>query len=213
MKQDNRLLVGTGSSVAGVLALVIIGGFLAPVVKHESAQTFAIQQSNRMIAAAPDDEQEAPAENSEEETPVSPFRGAPSVGNPGVKAKPVDTDMPVATIEKGTKSGIKTVERVCINEEADFLSLWRRHRTGSLKSDPAPSVDFEHNMVVAVFQGENATDSGFIEIASVKLLPDKVLVITKQSDDSNPKSASDRSTTASFHIAKTTKSALPVSFE
>lgn len=213
MKQDKRLLVRTGSSAAGILMLVIIGGLMAPVTKHETAQTHAIQQGNRMIASAPEEEPETSAENSDEETPVSPFRGAPSVGNPGVKAKPVETDMPVATIEKGTKSGIRSVERVCINDEADFLSLWRRHRTGSLKSDPAPSIDFEHNMVVAVFQGENSTDSGFIEIASVKLLPDKVLVVTKQSDDSNPKSESDRSTTNSFHIAKTTKSALPVSFE
>lgn len=135
------------------------------------------------------------------------------IAEPGVRNKPTDSDMPFSTIEKGTKSGIKSAQQICIREEADWVALWRRHRDGSLVSDTAPPVDFENNMVVAVFQGEGVTDSGFVEIDRIKLLPDKVLVILGQGNESNEQSESDRTTTSSFHITKTTRSALPVVFQ
>jgi len=134
------------------------------------------------------------------------------VAEPGVRNKPSDVDAPFYTLEKGTKSGIKTAERVCIKEEEDYVALWRRHRAGSLVSDTAPPVDFEHCMVIAIFQGEGSSDSGFVEIDRVKQLPDKVLVmIHETSDQGNQKS--DRTTTSSFHIARTAKSTLPVVFQ
>jgi hypothetical protein len=136
-----------------------------------------------------------------------------SLAEPGVRNKPSDSDMPFYTIEKGTKSGIKSAERICVREEEEWLTLWRRHRAGSLVSDTAPPVDFEHNMVIAIFQGEGTNDSGFVEIDRVKLLPDKVLVIISEGDANSPKSESDRSTTTSFHIAKTSKNSLPVVFQ
>ena len=105
------------------------------------------------------------------------------VAEPSVKNKPSDVDIPFYTVEKGTKSGIREPERLAIEEEEEWLAMWPRHRTGMLKADAAQPMDFEHCMVIAVFQGEDSSNSGFVEIQSVKLLPDKVLVIRRESYD------------------------------
>jgi hypothetical protein len=68
-------------------------------------------------------------------------------------------------------------------------------------------------MVLAVFQGEGENDSGFVEIEKVKQLADRILVVLKRSDAKSPTSEGERATTTSFHIARITKSSLPVVFE
>lgn len=136
--------------------------------------------------------------------------GYARVAEPGVKKKRSEADTPFYTLEKGTKSGIKTAEQFAIKEEEDWLSLWRRHRAGSLESIPTPSVDFEYCMVVAVFQGESSTKPGLLEIERVRTLPDKVVVTVREWERDVP--VSGRGTTSSFHIVKTARSALPVVF-
>lgn len=137
--------------------------------------------------------------------------GYASVAEPGRPNKPSDSDCPIVTIEKGTKSGIKTVERLTIKEDNEWRALWRRHRTGSLVSDTAPPVDFEHSMVLAVFQGEGSTNSGLVNIDRVKVMPDKVMVFINETEAETP-DGKDKSTTSCFHIVKIGKSSLPVVF-
>ncbi|MDZ4834851.1 MAG: hypothetical protein SGJ27_13820 [Candidatus Melainabacteria bacterium] len=138
--------------------------------------------------------------------------GYASVAEPSLPTKPSDGDLPVHTIEKGTKSGIKTPERLSIKEDGEWRTLWRRHRTGSLRSDAAPSVDFDHCMVLAAFQGEGTTNAGMVNIDRVKVLTDKVMVFVNESDTDTPSGGNDKSTSSSFHIVKVGKSTLPVVF-
>lgn len=137
--------------------------------------------------------------------------GYVTVAEPGHPNKPSDSDCPIFTIEKGTKSGIKTAERVAIKEESDWRALWRRHREGSLVSDTVPSVDFDHSMVLAVFQGEGTKNCGLVNIDRVKVLPDKVVVFINEIEPETP-SGNDKTTTSCFHIVKVGKSTLPVVF-
>jgi hypothetical protein len=137
--------------------------------------------------------------------------GFETVAEPGHPNKPSNSDCPIVTIEKGTKSGIKTAEQVVIKEDADWRTLWRRHRTGSLVSDTAPPVDFDHSMVLAVFQGEGTTNCGLVNIDRVKVLPDKVVVFVNEIEPETP-SGNDKTTTSCFHIVKVGKSPLPVVF-
>jgi hypothetical protein len=137
--------------------------------------------------------------------------GFETVAEPGVPSKPSDSDIPIYTIEKGTKSGIKTEERVCIKDDGEWRTLWRRHRSGSLVSDPTPNVDFEHCMVLAVFQGEGNANHGLVSVDRVKVLSDKVMVFINESEPDTP-GGNEKSTTSCFHIVKAGKTTLPVVF-
>ncbi len=137
-----------------------------------------------------------------------------SVTDPDVKRKPSASDVQFTTIEKGTKSGIKSAERVTVTEDEEWLTLWRRHKAGNLEGGTTPKIDFERYMVIAIFQGEGSEEGGLVEIERIKLLPDKMVVYIAQSDANggpNPQEGA-RSTTSAYHIVKVTKNSLPVVF-
>jgi hypothetical protein len=211
MTQSKETKIGTAGGVS-IVALVTVVAFStygwlktsehSEILKAHAA-TPADDDSVRSIAY------DAPAEAVEE----SPTSGAAETVEAGASEKSSETTVPFQTVAKGTKSGIKTGERMCVTEEEEWLGLWRRHLTGSLQTEPCPSVDFEHNMLLAVFQGEGDADSGFVEIEKVKQLPDKILVVLKRNDAKAPTSEGERATTTSFHIAKTAKINLPVVFQ
>ena len=64
----------------------------------------------------------------------------------------VGSPMPTTTIAAGTVSQIHTLTRVVVREQAAWTDLWRRH-TG--RADAPPAVDFDRDMVAAVFAGDS----------------------------------------------------------
>ncbi len=136
------------------------------------------------------------------------------IAEPTLKKKPSDQDMPFYTVAKGTKSGIKSSERFAIRDEDEWLSLWRRHKRGSMTPEVAPPLDFDEQMVVAVFQGEGTHDCGLIEIDRIRSLPDQVLVTLREGDaPGGGQSQGEKTTTSCFHIVKTARNELPVTFQ
>src|SRR5581483_7675901 len=84
------------------------------------------------------------------------------VMDPDIKKKPSVRDVPFYTVDKGTKSGIKTADRMVIRDEEDWIALWRRHKTDDLAARTMPSVNFDQSMIIAVFQGQESAEAGLI---------------------------------------------------
>ncbi|MBK9144766.1 MAG: hypothetical protein IPM23_19915 [Candidatus Melainabacteria bacterium] len=129
---------------------------------------------------------------------------------PKMPPKPASNEVDFTTIARGSFSGIKTAERLAIRDEGTWLSVWHRHSSELQYCDPAPHVDFEKSMVVAVFQGEGSSRSGLIQVDCIKAFQDKIVVLLSDSGQTGGKGA--RNTTRSFHIVKTPRSLLPVVF-
>ncbi|MBZ0184982.1 MAG: hypothetical protein K8F91_01930 [Candidatus Obscuribacterales bacterium] len=129
---------------------------------------------------------------------------------PDLPRKPASCEIAFTTVAKGGYSGIKTSERLAIREEGTWLTVWHRHTSDKRASDTAPHVDFEKNMVVAIFQGEANAKAGLIQVDSIKLFKDKMVVLVNEGAQSSGKGA--LSTTRSFHMVRIPRSSLPVAF-
>jgi hypothetical protein len=79
---------------------------------------------------------------------------------------PVAPSTPVQmnTINSDMMSGIDRAEQLVVRTAAEWQSLWQRHAPGR----PAPAVDFNKNMVLAVFLGSRPSGGYQVQITGVK---------------------------------------------
>jgi hypothetical protein len=90
------------------------------------------------------------------------------IGVAPVAGTPVEQTVriPHATIEQGQRSGIRDRKLVVVRTPAEWKALWRAHR--SQGTQPVPAIDFQTEMVVAVFAGEKSTGGYRVEIVCVE---------------------------------------------
>jgi hypothetical protein len=80
--------------------------------------------------------------------------------------------LPVRSIDRGVRSGIDAPEQVVVHTTQEWTELWRRH--GS--SRPLPPVDFDREMVVAVFAGTRPTAGYAVTITAARAQGDGLVV-------------------------------------
>jgi VWFA-related protein len=108
--------------------------------------------------------------------PAAPRAAAPGAAAPGAPA-PVTPVAPVApepappmtpvqpaTLNSDMMSGIDRPEQLVVRTAPEWQSLWQRHAPGR----PAPAVDFNKSMIVAVFLGSRPTGGYQVEITRVR---------------------------------------------
>ena len=61
--------------------------------------------------------------------------------------------VPFETIDRGASSGIQDPLQAVYRNEEDFRSFWADHTSNAFPPPKAPDVNFNANMVVAVFWG------------------------------------------------------------
>ena len=59
-----------------------------------------------------------------------------------------------ANLDKGSRSGLRERKFVVIKTANEWKELWSSHVLGSIPPKALPSVDFQTEMIVAVFLGE-----------------------------------------------------------
>jgi len=64
------------------------------------------------------------------------------------------TRLPIDTIEKGYRSGVRDPLQVVIRSQGEWNAFWKRHSVTNTNPAPAPNVDFDREMVVGIFLGE-----------------------------------------------------------
>ena len=63
----------------------------------------------------------------------------------------------------GSHSGIRTRKAIAVTDAEAWRKLWSEHTAGD-SAEPLPEVDFEKEMVVAVFLGDRATGGSRVEV-------------------------------------------------
>ena len=108
------------------------------------------------------------------------------------------------TIEKGAKSDYGTRAEMVILDAEEWRQVWRRHKSSFSPQPPAPQVDFEIRMVVAVIDSVKRTSGYSVEITEVITrqstsgnLPELLIKVKAQESSS---SARMESLTQPFHI-------------
>jgi hypothetical protein len=80
------------------------------------------------------------------------------------KTRKVETRLPIDTIAKGYRSGVREPLQVVIRNQAEWNAFWQRHSATDTNPAPAPIVDFDREMVVGIFLGEKPTGGYEVEI-------------------------------------------------
>ena len=117
--------------------------------------------------------------------------------------------LPFVTVAGGKVSRVLVPERLVVRDDAAWLTLWRRH--AGPDSGPPPPVNFDRDMVIALFAGK-APDSAVLAITQIVGSPDRLEVrYTLRETRPLPAAVTD-SSAAPFQIVRLVRSSLPVSF-
>jgi len=117
------------------------------------------------------------------------------------------TEVPFVTIAAGTVSGIRHPVHVIIRDQPAWESLWRRHSGLTV----APSVDFSHNMVIAVFAGE-FTEPAALTIVRIVRERSQLVVLYRSGPTRPPLDGASIVPVTPFHIVRTARATLVVTF-
>ena len=129
----------------------------------------------------------------------------------GVAQKAVE--VPFSTIEKGITSGIQERKLIVLKTAKEWRDLWQAHSSIRIPPPPLPSVDFDREMIVAVFSGEKRSGGYGIEIAKIEEDGAKgQLRVFFRETQPPPGSMTLQALTQPFDIVKTNKTVLPVAF-
>jgi len=117
------------------------------------------------------------------------------------RAKRPASQVSVQTIAKGIRSGIREPSQVAIRSQTEWQKLWREHTSTSTASAPLPTVDFDKEIVAAVFLGEKPTGGYNVEISSTEVT-DSLLTIFVKETSAKPGAIVTQGFTQPFHIVR-----------
>jgi hypothetical protein len=111
-------------------------------------------------------------------------------------------------INSDSMSSIDRAEQAVARTPDEWQALWRRHAPGR----PAPTLDFNRDMVVAVFLGSRPSGGYAAEITSTAI-ENGVLVVRWRESAPAPGQMAAQVVTAPSHIATVPRHAGQVRFE
>ena len=114
------------------------------------------------------------------------------------------------TIAQGSTSGINERQELVIMDEEAFKELWDAHYSTRFPPAELPVIDFEEEMVIAVFYGMAPTTGYGIRISRITESKDMLRVRIKTSRPMGGRAF--MALTQPYHIVKLKKSEKPVEF-
>jgi hypothetical protein len=123
------------------------------------------------------------------------------------------TEYSFVTLAKGSQSGVRERKLVVIRSESDWQALWNTHASLSVTPKKLPLVDFQTEMIIAVFSGEKLTGGYGIEITRIQEESTKHTLEAVVHESKPPPGAMViQALTQPYHIVKLTRNELPVTF-
>lgn len=124
---------------------------------------------------------------------------SPTVWQP---APPSGGSMEFETIDKGSDSGVAGAEPqvLKINTEAEWGDFWGRHKTWRMPN--VPSVDFPHEMVIAVVDEVEPSGGYDVKITGIEAGSDALIVLVSKAVP-GPDCIVTQALTQPFHIVRT----------
>lgn len=80
------------------------------------------------------------------------------------------------TIEQDFYSGIRITVADAFKTESRFRSFWKSHKSNDSPPPSLPNIDFDTNMIIAVFRGEKNTGGYNINITSIEENDSEIIV-------------------------------------
>ena len=117
--------------------------------------------------------------------------------------------VPFVTVAQGTASGVHEPAQLVIRDQAAWVTLWGRHR-GATRG-PVPSVDFNRDMVIAIFADESGTPRQ-LKIRQITRETDRLEVSYTLAVTGPLPEGEGASRVVPFHIVRLARSTLPVRF-
>jgi len=123
------------------------------------------------------------------------------------------TELAFNTIDKGFMSGVRQRQLLVIKSEAQWKEIWQVHVGLVSPAREVPSIDFDKEMVVAVFLGERSSGGYGVEIKAVEQDREKrqLRVVLRETKPAGGAMVI-QALTQPYHIVKVKKSELPVTF-
>ena len=122
---------------------------------------------------------------------------------------PSGEPLPFVTIARSQTSLVRTPLRAVIRDETEWTELWRRHVGAGTTSTPL--VDFDQEMVVAVFAGQT-TERMVLGINRIVREPDRLVVLYTVTPTRPLPPAEVSVSVSPYHIVRLRRSSLPVYF-
>jgi len=73
-------------------------------------------------------------------------------------------------VDRGVFSGMTHAVEWVIRDEEGWVALWKEHTSIIFPAPPLPAIDFNREMVIAVFAGEQPTGGYVVTVTEVKQL-------------------------------------------
>jgi len=109
--------------------------------------------------------------------------------------------VPLKTIAKGFRSGIREPSQIAVRSQSEWQKLWRQHTSTSTVPAPLPVVDFDKEIVAAVFLGEKPTGGYGVEISSAEVA-DRALTVFVRETSPKPGAMVTQAINQPFHIVR-----------
>lgn len=120
--------------------------------------------------------------------------------------------VPFETIEQGFDSGYRDRAAIVVRTLEEWRQVWERHTTLRLPQPEKPPVDFDREMVIAVFLGDRSTGGFAIEITRIKQRVDGLHVRIEET--APPQDALvTQGFTSPYHLVRIGRLDRPVTFD
>jgi len=116
------------------------------------------------------------------------------------------------TIERGFFSGFTEKKNWVIKTQEQWTELWNVHTLTRIPHPAPPAVNFEKEMVLAVFIGQRPTGGFAAEITKIKKYGNELIVFFTEVKPA-PDALVTQVLTQPYHIIKIEKNSLPVKFK
>jgi hypothetical protein len=114
------------------------------------------------------------------------------------------TRLPIDTVEKGYRSGVRESLQVVIRNQDEWNAFWKRHSAIETNPPPAPSIDFNREIVVGIFLGEKSTGGYEMEIVRAERR-DSLLYFYYREKIPSPGAIVTQALTQPFHLVRVPK--------
>jgi len=119
------------------------------------------------------------------------------------KALVATTQLPIQTIAKGYRSGVRTPLQVIARSQTEWDKLWQQHLSSETASPP-PVIDFEKHIIVGLFLGDKPTGGYNVAITRAEQ-SDSDLIAYYEETLPRPGGIVIQTLTQPFHIVRVTR--------
>ena len=105
------------------------------------------------------------------------------------------------SVGKGYRSGVRAPMQIVVRSQNEWSALWRQHAVNDPSSRPAPAVDFDKEVVVALFLGEKPTGGYDVQISRAEQTQDGLTIYYREKSPL-PGGMVTQALTQPFHIVR-----------